>query len=101
MVFDTYDSTIAHPMDPAMLAARATTHRIVPFSPSCASELISFTPRKGGRIVSVAAIIAVAVDTDGRWEIVGCTFVRPSKDVLVTLPQELGASGARSCVRPT
>jgi transposase-like protein len=28
-------------------------------------------PRDGGRIVSVAAIIAMAVDTDGRREIVG------------------------------
>jgi putative transposase len=27
--------------------------------------------REGGRIVSVAAIIAVAVDTDGRREIIG------------------------------
>src|ERR671914_724279 len=33
--------------------------------------------REGGRIVSVAAIIAVAVDTDGRREIVGLS-IRPA-----------------------
>jgi putative transposase len=40
--------------------------------------------REGGRIVSVAAIIAVAANTDGRREIIGLG------DVLVDLSQELG-----------
>ena len=47
--------------------------------------------REGGRIVSVAAIIAVAVSTDGRREIVGPAH-RPvgSRDLLVDLPQAPG-----------
>ena len=68
--------------------------------------------REGGRIVSVAAIIAVAVNTDGKREIVGLHIGpsmarRPSirslkgtgpagpgggsRDLLVDLSQELGA----------
>ena len=45
--------------------------------------------REGGRIVSVAAIIAVAANTEGKREIVG-TPHRPvgSRDVLGDFPQE-------------
>ena len=48
--------------------------------------------REGGRIVSVAAIIAVAVNTEGKREIVGL-HIGPSRsrDLLVELPQEPGA----------
>ena len=47
--------------------------------------------REGGRIVSVAAIIAVAVNTDGRREIIGLE-ARPvrSRDLLVRLPEGPG-----------
>ena len=47
--------------------------------------------REGGRIVSVAAIIAVAANTDGKREIVGLG-IGPSRgrDLLVELPQEPG-----------
>ncbi len=44
--------------------------------------------REGGRITSVAAIIAVAVNTDGKREIVGL-HIGPSKaDLLVDVPPE-------------
>ena len=47
--------------------------------------------REGGRIVSVAAIIAVAVDTEGRREIVGLGLgPSEAETVLVGLPQGLG-----------
>src|SRR5690242_20048543 len=51
--------------------------------------------REGGRIVAVAAIIAVAANTDGRREIVGLPH-RPlgSRDVLVDLSEEPGAARA-------
>ena len=47
--------------------------------------------REGGRIVSVAAIIAVAVDTEGRREIVGL-HLGPSRgrDLLGHVPEEPG-----------
>ena|SRR5690349_21827996 len=45
--------------------------------------------REGGRIVSVAAIIAVAVNTEGKREIVGL-HIGPSRDLLVHFPQEPG-----------
>ena len=44
--------------------------------------------REGGRIVSVAAIIAVAIKTEGRREIVGLHL--GGRDVLDRLPQEPG-----------
>ncbi|MGF1619092.1 MAG: transposase [Rhodomicrobiaceae bacterium] len=34
-------------------------------------DAIYLKVRRGGRIVSVAAIVAVAVNTDGRWEVFG------------------------------
>ena len=46
--------------------------------------------REGGRIVSVAAIIAVAANTDGRREIVGLHI--GSRDVLVNLSEEPGTT---------
>jgi len=46
--------------------------------------------REGGRIVSVAAMIAVAANTDGRREIVGLNI--GSRDVLVNLSEEPGAT---------
>ena len=49
--------------------------------------------RDGGRIVSVAAIIAVAVDTDGRREIIGLGLALGSGNLLVDLSQ--GAGPAR------
>ena len=49
--------------------------------------------REGGRIVSVAAIIAVAVNTDGRREIVGLAY-RPlgGRNLLVDFSEEHGAT---------
>ncbi len=51
--------------------------------------------REGGRIVSVAAIIAVAANTDGKREIVGL-HIGPTRggDLLGDIPQELGAARA-------
>src|SRR5262249_8972008 len=46
--------------------------------------------REGGRIVSVAAMIAVAANTDSRREIVGLNI--GSRDVLVNLSEEPGAT---------
>ena len=51
--------------------------------------------REGGRVVSVAAIIAVAVNTDGKREIVGCTSVRP-KPSRSGRPSSRASSGADS-----
>jgi len=49
--------------------------------------------REGGRIVSVAAIIAVAANTDGRREIVGLHIGSSGGgDLLVGLSEELGAT---------
>ena len=48
--------------------------------------------REGGRIVDVAAIIAVAVDAEGRREIVGLHIGPRGRDVLGHLPQEPGAA---------
>src|SRR3712207_2714139 len=52
--------------------------------------------REGGRVVSVAAMIAVAVDTDGRREIVGLSIGPPEAETFWSVgsgaahPQELG-----------
>ena len=49
--------------------------------------------REGGRIVSVAAIIAVAVNTDGRREIVGLPSAPRKPRVLVELLKRLNSRG--------
>ena len=46
--------------------------------------------REGGRIVSVAAIVAVAVNTDGTREIVGHIGPSEGGNFLVDIPQEHG-----------
>ena len=48
--------------------------------------------REGGRITTVAAIIAVAVNTEGKREIVGLHIGRRKRDLLVDVPQEPGSS---------
>jgi transposase-like protein len=56
--------------------------------------------REAGRIVSVAVTIAVAVNTDGRREVLGMA-VGPSGPEFVRHPlQALAASRPRSCIRP-
>ena len=50
--------------------------------------------REGGRIVSVAAIIAMAVNTDGKREIVGCISAPRSRDFWLS-SQEPGRRGLR------
>ena len=54
--------------------------------------------REGGRIVSVAAIIAVAVNTDGKREIVGL-HIGPSEAETVSVHGRGGESGGARSVR--
>ena len=59
--------------------------------------------REGGRVVSVAAIIAVAADTDGKREIVGLHIGPPEAEtfwatfLLGDVPEEPGAPWPAQC----